>query len=174
MEVGQTRGKAEHGDMERDNIVADVRSRLVQSSSHSWNGPDWSRHLDSRWVDFHLANARRHGKCCRSISSLSITTQCVDNVGWRDFDCSRTLYDSLVHTQSTFEPSKANMLAVIEMFLTAELVFTIFMLAAEKHKGTFIAPVGIGLALFIAELAGVFYTGGMFTLWLTDFFRIWL
>lgn len=31
----------------------------------------------------------------------------------------------------------------IEMFLTAELVFTIFMLAAEKHKGTFIAPVGM-------------------------------
>lgn len=66
----------------------------------------------------------------------------------------------------------------IEMFLTAELVFTIFMLAAEKHKGTFIAPVGIGLSLFIAELsgqfshpptlcrplltlaAGVYYTGG--------------
>ncbi len=42
----------------------------------------------------------------------------------------------------------------IEMFLTAELVFTIFMLAAEKHKATFIAPIGIGLALFIAELAG--------------------
>ena len=46
------------------------------------------------------------------------------------------------------------------MFLTAELVFTIFMLAAEKHKGTFIAPVGIGLSLFIAELMGVYYTGG--------------
>lgn len=30
----------------------------------------------------------------------------------------------------------------IEMFLTAQLVFTIFMLAAEKHRGTFIAPVG--------------------------------
>ena len=42
----------------------------------------------------------------------------------------------------------------IEMFLTAELVFTIFMLAAEKHKATFIAPVGIGLALFVAELSG--------------------
>ena len=42
----------------------------------------------------------------------------------------------------------------IEVFLTAELVFAIFMLAAEKHKGTFIAPIGIGLALFIAELAG--------------------
>lgn len=42
----------------------------------------------------------------------------------------------------------------IEMFLTAQLVFTIFMLAAEKHKATFIAPVGIGLSLFIAELSG--------------------
>lgn len=28
------------------------------------------------------------------------------------------------------------------MFLTAQLVFTIFMLAAEKHRGTFMAPVG--------------------------------
>ncbi|KAF2713666.1 aquaporin-like protein [Pleomassaria siparia CBS 279.74] len=48
----------------------------------------------------------------------------------------------------------------IEAVLTAELVFTIFMLAKEKHKATFIAPVGIGLALFIAELVGVYYTGG--------------
>ncbi|KAI5788483.1 aquaporin-like protein [Geopyxis carbonaria] len=48
----------------------------------------------------------------------------------------------------------------IEAFLTFELVFTIFMLAAEKHKATFLAPIGIGLALFIAELAGVYYTGG--------------
>ena len=47
----------------------------------------------------------------------------------------------------------------IEMFLTAELIFTIFMLAAEKSRATFVAPVGIGLALFIAELAGVYYTG---------------
>jgi len=62
---------------------------------------------------------------------------------------------------------------IIEMILTAMLVFTIFMLAAEKHTGNFIAPVGIGLALFIAELTGkfillaikrlmtgVFWTGG--------------
>ena len=42
----------------------------------------------------------------------------------------------------------------IEMFLTAVLVFTIIMLAAEKHKATFVAPVGIGLALFTCELAG--------------------
>ena len=42
----------------------------------------------------------------------------------------------------------------IEMFCTAELVITILMLAAEKSKATFIAPVGIGLALFVAELTG--------------------
>jgi len=49
---------------------------------------------------------------------------------------------------------------VIEMLLTTQLVFTIFMLAAEKHAGNFIAPVGIGLSLFIAELSGIFWTGG--------------
>lgn len=43
---------------------------------------------------------------------------------------------------------------VIEMILTAQLVFTIFMLAADKHTGNFIAPVGIGLSLFVAELTG--------------------
>ena len=48
----------------------------------------------------------------------------------------------------------------IEMFLTAFLIITIFMLAAEKHRATPFAPIGIGLALFIAELAGVLYTGG--------------
>ena len=42
----------------------------------------------------------------------------------------------------------------IEMFLTFQLVFTIFMLAAEKHKSTFLAPIGIGLSLFISELTG--------------------
>jgi aquaporin related protein len=42
----------------------------------------------------------------------------------------------------------------IEAFLTFELIFCIFMLAAEKHRATFLAPLGIGLALFIAELAG--------------------
>lgn len=43
----------------------------------------------------------------------------------------------------------------MEMILTAQLVFAIFVLAAEKHTGTFIAPVGIGLALSIAELTGM-------------------
>lgn len=40
----------------------------------------------------------------------------------------------------------------LEMFLTAELVFVIFMLAIEKHQATAVSPIVIGLALFIAEL----------------------
>lgn len=48
----------------------------------------------------------------------------------------------------------------IEMFLTAELVFTIIMLAVEKNKSTFLAPIGIGLSLFVSELGGVYFTGG--------------
>ncbi|RKF64372.1 Aquaporin-1 [Golovinomyces cichoracearum] len=47
----------------------------------------------------------------------------------------------------------------IEAVLTAELVFTIFMLAKEKHRATFLAPIGIGFALFIAHLVGVYFTG---------------
>lgn len=48
----------------------------------------------------------------------------------------------------------------IEAFGTALLVFTILMLAAEKHETTPLAPVGIGLTLFVAELGCVLYTGG--------------
>ncbi|KAK8002894.1 hypothetical protein PG989_002613, partial [Apiospora arundinis] len=47
-----------------------------------------------------------------------------------------------------------------EMFFTAYLVFVVLMLAAEKSRDTFLAPVGIGLALLVAEIPGVFYTGG--------------
>ncbi|KAI1340143.1 aquaporin-like protein [Xylariaceae sp. FL0016] len=47
-----------------------------------------------------------------------------------------------------------------EMFFTSYLVFVVLVLAAEKSKDTFIAPIGIGLALFVAEIPGVYYTGG--------------
>ena len=40
----------------------------------------------------------------------------------------------------------------IEMFTTTQLVFTVIMLAAIKHKATYLAPLGIGLALFIGHL----------------------
>lgn len=48
----------------------------------------------------------------------------------------------------------------IELICTMMLVFTIIMLAKEKHRATFIAPIGIGLALFVGELASVNFTGG--------------
>ncbi|KAI5369839.1 Putative major intrinsic protein [Septoria linicola] len=48
----------------------------------------------------------------------------------------------------------------IEMFLTSWLTFTILMLAAEKSKDTFLAPIGIGMALFVTQIADVYYTGG--------------
>ncbi|KAH8654143.1 aquaporin-like protein, partial [Tricladium varicosporioides] len=49
---------------------------------------------------------------------------------------------------------------IIEMLLTAQLAFAVFMMAAEKHQGTFLAPLGLGFSLFITELVGVFWTGG--------------
>lgn len=48
----------------------------------------------------------------------------------------------------------------IEMFLTIELMLTVLFIAVEKQKATFVAPVAIGLALFVAELTGVYFTGG--------------
>jgi len=47
----------------------------------------------------------------------------------------------------------------IEALLTSALVFTVLMLAAEKHKATFMAPIGIGLVLFVCQLAGTLWTG---------------
>ena len=43
----------------------------------------------------------------------------------------------------------------IEMFLTAQLVFVIIMVAVEKHKATYLGPVAIGIAFFLAELVGM-------------------
>ncbi|GAA5868246.1 hypothetical protein JCM3774_000616 [Rhodotorula dairenensis] len=52
----------------------------------------------------------------------------------------------------------------IEMFLTALLMLTVLVVTVEKSsigaEAGSIAPVSIGLALFLAELCGVFYTGG--------------
>ncbi|KAF8963153.1 putative aquaporin 1 [Flammula alnicola] len=47
----------------------------------------------------------------------------------------------------------------IEMFITAALVISVLMLAAEKHQATPFAPVGIGLTLFACHLFAVYYTG---------------
>lgn len=43
----------------------------------------------------------------------------------------------------------------LEMFFTCELAVTVLFLAAEKSKVTFLAPLGIGLSLFVAEIGGL-------------------
>ncbi|GME30485.1 aquaporin rerated other eukaryote [Neofusicoccum parvum] len=70
------------------------------------------------------------------------------------------LFPSAMNVRTTLRDTSVVRGLFIEMFLTAMLVFTVFMLAAEKHKSTFLAPIGIGLALFVADLAGVYFTGG--------------
>lgn len=73
----------------------------------------------------------------------------------------RALFPTPLNVRTTLSAETSLVRGVfIEALLTAELVFSIFMLAKEKHKATFMAPVGIGLALFVAELVGVYYTGG--------------
>lgn len=47
----------------------------------------------------------------------------------------------------------------LEAFGTAILCTTVLFLAVEKHKATFMAPLAIGLALFIGHLICVYYTG---------------
>ncbi|CZT05826.1 related to aquaporin, Major Intrinsic Protein [Rhynchosporium agropyri] len=63
-------------------------------------------------------------------------------------------------TQSNLAPGVTpNQGMVIEMMLTLLLVFTIMMLAAENHRGSFMAPLGIGIALFIGHMIGINFTG---------------
>ncbi|CCH44986.1 putative membrane protein [Wickerhamomyces ciferrii] len=47
----------------------------------------------------------------------------------------------------------------IEAFGTAILCITVLFLAVEKHRATYMAPLVIGLALFIGHLICVYYTG---------------
>lgn len=73
----------------------------------------------------------------------------------------RALFPTPLNVRTTLSDGTSLVRGVfIEALLTSELVFTIFMLAKEKHRATYMAPVGIGLALFVAELVGVYYTGG--------------
>lgn len=44
----------------------------------------------------------------------------------------------------------------VEMFFTLLLAFVVLMLAIEKSEAIFLAPIGIGLVLFVSTIAGVF------------------
>ncbi|KAA1082139.1 hypothetical protein PGTUg99_022837 [Puccinia graminis f. sp. tritici] len=47
----------------------------------------------------------------------------------------------------------------IEVFITCALVLSVLFLAVEKHKATFLAPIGIGITLFAGHLFAIVYTG---------------
>ncbi|KAH0557004.1 hypothetical protein GP486_005208 [Trichoglossum hirsutum] len=47
----------------------------------------------------------------------------------------------------------------LEMFLSAQLMITVFLLAAEKHEANYVAPIGVGLSLFVGHLAGIYFSG---------------
>ncbi|KAL1894063.1 Aquaporin-1 [Ceratocystis pirilliformis] len=47
----------------------------------------------------------------------------------------------------------------LEMFLTSQLVIVVYFLAVEKHKATFLAPIGVGMSVFMAHMVGVYLTG---------------
>ncbi|CAE6429273.1 unnamed protein product [Rhizoctonia solani] len=65
----------------------------------------------------------------------------------------------LVVTPSPAQGVNAAQAVFIEAFLTSALVLAVLMLAAEKHRSTPFAPIGIGLTLFACHLWGVVYTG---------------
>lgn len=47
----------------------------------------------------------------------------------------------------------------IEAFTTCALVLSVLFLAVEKHRGTYLAPIGISMTLFSCHLFAVVYTG---------------
>lgn len=70
------------------------------------------------------------------------------------------LYPNIVNSRSTLAGDVSEVRGFwIEFFMAVLLIFTVLMLAVEKHNATFLAPIGIGLALFVTQLFGQPYTG---------------
>ncbi|KAL0944876.1 uncharacterized protein CTRU02_202763 [Colletotrichum truncatum] len=47
----------------------------------------------------------------------------------------------------------------IELLLTAQLVLTVYFLAVEKHRATYLAPIGVGISVFVAHITATNWTG---------------
>ncbi|KAF2691078.1 aquaporin-like protein [Lentithecium fluviatile CBS 122367] len=89
---------------------------------------------------------------------LMIATQMVASIA-AAAACYRLLPEGSLATTELGTQTSVVQGLFIEMFLTAQVVLAVFMLATEKHKATYIAPVGIGLAVFATIMMGAAYTG---------------
>jgi aquaporin related protein len=47
----------------------------------------------------------------------------------------------------------------MEIILTMQLVLVVFMVGVEKHKSTFLAPLVIGISVFVSHLVGIKISG---------------
>ncbi|EHA47300.1 aquaporin [Pyricularia oryzae 70-15] len=66
------------------------------------------------------------------------------------------LYPTFLNVETTLGSGVSPAQGVfIEMFLTTQLILVILLLAVEKHRLTYLAPLGIGFALFVTHLAAV-------------------
>lgn len=78
--------------------------------------------------------------------------------------CAAAVIDALTPGPILFATTLAPGMSVarglfMELFLTCMLLLTIFLLAAERTKVTPFSPIGIGLALAICHLVGIYFTG---------------
>jgi MIP family channel proteins len=71
------------------------------------------------------------------------------------------LFSSPASVRTTLSPGTSIVRGLfIETILSAELVFAALMLAKDRDRATPMASIGIGVALFVGEMAGLPYTGG--------------
>lgn len=84
------------------------------------------------------------------------------------------LYDGGLHTGTTLKPgTSVAQGTIIEMILTCQLCFTVLMLAAEKHEATFLAPLGIGLSVFIGEMSGKYFVCSIISKFITNIHKVY-
>lgn len=160
---------------------------------YTWAVSHWRRPICPGWASLYCTNAWSNGLCWSCESSVPWAPRCHNVFEWWHKHGSRT-----VHRDGTTQvPNVIPGLALIDFAVSHSSTrlhdfhaggkilpqkwqngHTLTLVTqAEKHKGTFLAPIGIGLSLFIAELGGmlnssltkvpkltsltgVYYTGG--------------
>ena len=85
-------------------------------------------------------------------------TQCVAAIAAAGV-CDAMLRGPLVVVNTLGDGTSKAQGLFLEMFMTAQLVLTVYFLAVEKHRATFLAPIGVGMSVFIAHICNTNFTG---------------